>query len=577
MTNDTLIDERELREVLRPLRPEPEAYEEAVRARLAEREKRLAKLDGSPFLRQAAALLPPGMAPLLPATAAGKKVFAQLAATLFAMPVLVLAMTGVTFVAALRSLRRLDARHVDAERPLAQARRWWRAHPVGALVAMLLFLVLGLMQSIDLLMGLVLVSMVVLTWVLRKLSDAGLAGRTQVGAPCGYMLILLAMGVSPVRELLGIQHAELQGFLVYTSLFAGGMTCFFFSIPAGGRSITGLTRIAALLIFLPLLAFVVGLQLYGYHPRTTGMTRAELVEYAENTAPRLEGSPDWRVLREVALWLEETGSERLDLTPSRTAFRDALNRGEDISNFVLGDAADLGWIEDEDWASILEEGPSKRLLASKGKIPFLRQARASLHGLVETGALGNAERNHLANRLVATWNAENVHAQLELLNEIVRDLELIGRADRLAKMTPTVHAALTAAWMPEGVKRETDAGGFALYYRRGKDFANGRAALEAVWLMARLGVPAEIDLARVREHLRGEATRNLDRPVSSPDVEEALALAALEHDFVGLLPEEPAPTPLHVLLDWRLTIGVFLLVGLCVYATLRAPVTPDSP
>ena len=148
MTNETLIDERSLREALRPLRPEPDGFEDAVREKIEARAERLAVLEDSPFLRQAAALLPPGIAPMMPVAVAGKKVFAQAAATLFAMPVLVLAMTGITFVAGLRSLRRLDAQRLDDERAVARAARWWRAHPLGVLTAVSIFLILGVVVAL---------------------------------------------------------------------------------------------------------------------------------------------------------------------------------------------------------------------------------------------------------------------------------------------------------------------------------------------------------------------------------------------------------------------------------------------
>lgn len=571
MTNDTLIDERSLREALRPARPEPEAFEDAVLRKIEERERRAALLERSTFLRQAAGLLPPGLAPMTPVAAAGEKVFAKLAATIFAMPVLVLAMTGITFVAGLRSLRGLDARHVGQERSFDEARTWWRTHAFAAFLVLALFTALGMMRSIDLLLGLVVLSMLVLTWVLRRLSAAGLAGRRQVGMLCGYLLFMTTMGIAPLRQLLGVQHSGAQGFLVYALLFVGGLICYYLAIPEGGDPRTGLTRAGALLIFLPFLAVVLGLQVLFWNPKTVGMTRAELIDYVEGPAPALDRSPDWRALREAVLWLQRAGGDDLDLTPSRAAFRDALARGDEISNYVLGDAADLGWIEDGDWESVLEEGQVRRLRQGSGKIPFLRQMRASLHGLVETGALGDAGRDRLADRLILTWDGGDKHARLELLAEIVRDLELIGRENRLARLTPTVRAALVDAWMPKGVRRESDAGGFVVYYRQEGEFASAQATGEAIRLMERFGVPEEIDLARVREYLRGEATRYANQPVSSVDVERAVALASLERDLAGELPVDRTPTFLQLLLAWRLTIGVFLLTALYVYATLRAP------
>jgi len=571
MTSETLIDERSLREALRSLRPEPDEFEAAVLEKLEERERRTALLLRSPFLRQVAALLPPSLAPTLPAAAAGKQILAKLAATALAMPVLLLAMVGVTFVASLRSLRRLDADEVGKSRRSRRATKWWGAHPFAVLLGLTFVMLLVLTKHIDLLLASVILSMLVLTWALRRLSAAGLAGRSQVGGPCGSVLIMLTMGVAPARQMLGIHQAELQALLVYALLLVGGLACSFLAIPAGGRARNGLSRTGLLLLSFPWLVVIFGLQIYARDPKTVGMTRAELVEYVNTTVPEVGPSSEWRVLRETATWLARTGSEELDPTPARTAFREAFTRGEDLSNFVLSSAADLGWIEDEDWDTVLDEGRTRRLLEGSGQIPFLDQMRAQLYGLVQTGALTKEQGYRLANRLVASWLEVDSQAKLPLLVEIVRDLDLIGRPERPSQLAPMARAALTEAWMPAGGRRESDAGGFAKYYLRSKEFADEEAAGAAVLLMERFGVPEGIDLVRVHEYLRGQAERSVSRPVSTLDVEKALALARFERSFAAQLPAERAPGLLDQILNWRLTIGVGLLVGLCLYATLQAP------
>ena len=54
---------------------------------------------------------------------------------------------------------------------------------------------------------------------------------------------------------------------------------------------------------------------------------------------------------------------------------------------------------------------------------------------------------------------------------------------------------------------------------------------------------------------------------------QAVALARFERHFGDFVPE---PTAWEVFLDWRLTLGVFLLTGLCLFATVRAPENGSS-
>jgi hypothetical protein len=85
--------------------------------------------------------------------------------------------------------------------------------------------------------------------------------------------------------------------------------------------------------------------------------------------------------------------------------------------------------------------------------------------------------------------------------------------------------------------------------------------------MIRFGVPADVDLRRVRKYLLVENGHTLlGRELRDYDVQAAIALLDLEKHLTV-----PEPSLADVLPGLSTAIGSLLLVVFCLYATLRAP------
>jgi len=566
--SERLVEEDELRAALRARRPDPDAFQRAVREKLEAAEA------AAPPVGKAAAFLPPGLLQISVAGIAGKPTLGKLGASLVALPVLVLLMTALTFVAGVRSLRRLDASRDtggDDARALHEALGWWRAHGLVNLAVLVFMLWLALAGNVDLLLGILVVSMGFIVFVLRSLSSRGWASRRLVGAQCGGFLGSLAMWVWMATKDRFEPGAGWAAPLAYALMLGGGFACMYLALPAERDVARNAMRIVGGLVLAPLV-----LLLFLLAPLRTGASAGELRAWAEEFAAPPGRSAAWGDLRDVALALRALadGDPRLapDLARAEAAYRAGLARGEDVSPIVDGYAAELGLFDERDWPRLLADHRAKGLFAAAGPVTHLDQRRAALEAACASGVLDAAQRDVLARRLVATWDGDEEFANLSELAELCRALERIERGAAVEELARPARAALARAWLSEGARVKSQLGGFVRYYQRGageERYTDQRTMTAALELLARFGVPEEIDLTRVRAHVaHGAQRRGLTGGPRSYELRACLNHALFEHELGA---RTQPPSLLERVLALRLLIGVALLVGLCVYATGRAP------
>jgi hypothetical protein len=584
-----LVEESVLREALKPHRPDPHAFREAVERKIAEREKQRAQNDQriqsvvakSPLLRRAAAILPPGFLPdsviATSAGAAAKWGFWKSLPALLAFPATVLAMLLTTFVVGVRSVGALQGRgdlREGTRKALARAEiaRWWKKHTAAILLVYgLAFYLIENDRAFELVMGVLVVSMLCLVLLLRELSRANLAARSQVGNLCCRMLfgICAYMWMASHRAI----WEPLGWFgvvLLLVGIVAGGVACSALSTSDETGSATGRTWWRQSELYrgvLLLVVLVAGAGVWGF-------TSHDLFEYAAHLARPGESHPDLPGLATEVGWLRRNGCAEPDLTATRTAFLATL-KNDDLRTEDLDAATQLGWLGHDEWESleprVIHLQFQNWLEGTGPDHPFTNMDFA-LRGLVVLGKLTPSDRDRAAQRILSKWPGESQPFNLAAMQDVCASLDIIGCGDLLESRRTNVLRTLGSCWVTYA-DRFNKGGGFT-YAPEVLDRSDTRATEAAVELMMRFGVPKEIDLRRVRTYLLFETQRMLIR--------DELKLRKLPSGAIALLDLErhlppPKPSLAEILPSLSILIGCLLLVVFCLYATLRAPTVALAP
>lgn len=532
--HDVLIDEGLLRDALQSRRADASVFDAAVRQRIAEREAARTADDAigrePAWLRIAAGWLPPGLAK----SSGWKSVLAVVAA----LPGLLLVAIVVTFLAAIRRLRPLRAHAVEGVQDIWQFDGEGRWRSALSLAGWLLYIALTVVFSPDVMVAVLLVSMwVFLSW-LRRVDERGTAGRIQIASVCGLLLWLLFA----FSLLIGFQYGHR---LLPAISLCGVIGCGLLGGRLGRRSGGGGVVIASVLVAATWLTVAVAL--------TGGVPTANDVrQYVEGqTDPR--DADEWeRVLRAA----RAIGLGPFDITTPSQAF--AADRD---SPFVRGAAARAGVLRDAG-ATTAE---ARELLQRTGPIRFLDQRVAAIVDLARRGELSDGERDALRDRLMASLPRDGAYRDLEAIERVAYLLGVVGRPDAAAALREPALAALGRQFVT-GKRHAAWRVGFAAGASlRFPDEASTTAAVE---LMARFGVPAEVDLARLRRSLRDVAAH---RGWFGSHHRYAQLVAMLTAARIDQLWPSRMPAWQATMLDLRLEIAVALFVLLCLHATWRSP------
>src|SRR5688572_12664146 len=502
---EALIDERELAAALRGLRVAPEDFRAAVERRLREAEAESAKRNPSDertalaaaggWWRRAAAWLPAELVPTSLA-GAGAKLSWKALPGLLALPALTFAMVVLPVFLAFQTLGSRGGER--AEERLAIVRGWWRQHRRAALFTLAVIGLVFLLEPASAGVALLLVSTGVLAVLLARLRAAGFGRRADVARHCANLLFALSLWMAmlgePWQALFPDERATKLGFGV---LALGSLVCAALSLGARYASLWQLLKRAGagdaallvqVVVFTPWSALVVWDGLTGFPSKIDRVQAVELLRPRGN---------QWEEARKSVAWMRHEGLAP-DLAGLRAHWLQHRSTGVETDDVFLAAGVDLGFVEEQELALVAAE--ARALLREDGPLrgASLRE-RADLLALVRHGTLTEAEREHLARRLLASRDAGATPWVIERLGTVAALLDELGLPQLADELRPDAHALLAESWVADDALAELPSrrpGFFARRWQPG-DESFHRHTHDALDLMLRFGVPEGIDLAGV--------------------------------------------------------------------------------
>ncbi len=555
---------KELRDAIRPLRPDPTGFEAGVRDRIAKGEataddRQDPPLERSSLLSTAASFIP---VPLLMggklAATTAKSGTASTGAKILGYAALPAVSVFLMLGAFVFSLLKIRAAKVtpggDDEAVQLAVRAWWRRHWWMAIPCYAALIFFPLWGDVRWLFTMLLVSAVALALLLTAFSRAGLATRQVVANTCSFGLMLLAICLGGPRVGQDSIHLVDQK-LVQIIFYAGLIVVSLFGV---GARVRAKERITIYVVYIPFVILIGWMSL----PLWQTTTADDVHEFVEGFDEAEYGSATWSTYAMIARWARESGRE-IDWSKPRALLEETL--GGRQGAYTLNHAMRLGLIEPASFHRL--RGIEKRRprifdpkYADRPLSVYGEQGEWAIRVLMAQGRLTVAERDSLAHR-VQRWLDVLEDDDHDLLQDIVGAIDLLRAIERpidVDAWRPRVHAALKACHSLKAGGFEV-AGGFQTYDR------DSWGSYEGTWCAVRLmkifGVPEGLDLNWVRSFLRHGGRKSGDRRY----------LAAVTKMELESLPEARSVTWLDWLRYERTLFAAILLVLLCLYATLRAP------
>lgn len=567
-----LVPEPELVELFRPRRPDPERFRAGVEARIREREARGEHVDGDEerpswtrsFLRRVASFTPVDLAG--PAAGASKL------STALAIPVLALAASVGAFASSARAitLLRTSARSSVQSRGARKFDSFLAgismfAVQCGALAVMFAPVLFGGRHVVDVVVGVLLVSMAALTVNLRRLSRLAAFTQYQVASLCGMLLAFVFLSCFAWGRTATLGDGESEIGIGWSALvvFLGFASCMWTTRRASPPE---RRWVATLMLVVMTGQFVLT-------PPLTLSSDAALARRLASFEADTQELLGWKESAATFEALHAVGARTPDVEHVRREVAEAIERGEQAHPWVWTAAARMGAVSRESWSMLaarkLETYRLDQLLSGDGRAWMPEYDEYVLSMLLATRSLSDDERARLVARIEASWPVPG-ESTLEL-NEAsfcIRAFELLGRADLVDAYRGRAREVLVRHWIGASSGWLTHLGGFS------PDRARFPTSLEdstatAVELMARVGVPPEIDLRLVRGYLRAEGSLNLFEIAFPPlHARTRAALARVERE-IGL----PERSWFEALIAERLLLSSLLLVVLCFIAvrSVEAP------
>lgn len=547
MSDQNMIDEDELLQLFARRRPDPDRIAAGIAQRLAGDEAdKSGGGDSAPS--QAAAWLP------LPLTQ-GSKLWLWLS-----MPMLLLAGTWIALFGSgshIRKSLRVGPQPLSGEtkvpnRSALQNPGWFSSAVFGCSLAALLLA--GSSNVFDVLLLASVLSMFSLAHLVRKNVALGYGDRDQMAAICvGLLDSLLILTLFFSHR--GFNTADAgQWILASPLVLAAGTLAFIRYNPA--RCVVSIAFACYIVFWSPFSWLVPTTE----HPATLQQVQAFI------GAPELQAN-DRRLkeYRSIVLALRAAGEEvgvpkdlwQTVLKPSTADLP--------LDSFALSECARMDLLPEHEWRRIAATSYRKnqinRFLKQRGPLK-LKQYDEYVFRLLMTRELSDEQVAALAERLMASWPTSQDWSPLIKCRLIVAGLDLIGRSDLADQKRDLVHAALVRMQQ----YTEFASGGFS----EARGFSKRICNDVAMALIARFGMPQELDLRSLKAHLQHKILISKWTHAEARDT-AYVSLAQLlqfEAQVVAL----PNRTFLRIMIDERMLWSMIALVLLCIYTVCITPV-----
>jgi hypothetical protein len=565
-----LIDEQELRDSLRPLRPDRDAFESGVRRRLelATRsspgiQDPLEASGRSPWLHVAASVIPFhlfGKAAVGTPIPLGKLSLGYKLIGYAALPATtLLLMVGATIFGLVRIKRAQHTSHTDGVSIQQQAvaiTRWWTQF--GVMIGCILVLSLVLIFSgyvlpvflVFLASGIAMVSLV------TRLGRDGMVDRRAVGGNLIVGLALLAQITQIYTSTNAGVHLLDQSLVQAVLLGAAVVLAIVMCSTIRNRWLAVLGAVHAI-------GF--GILFVGFFARSlwAPVTTESLKNYVESFDEAPFHSSSWQHWEVPAAWLQKSGVA-LNLSKPRQLFESEI-AGEQNS-YILGVGFAANLMEPADLILLRDlEAKKARLVNERHRdrpIPSLQQQDYEIRALAALGQLTPFDRDILESRLLATLrdiDAEYYQPQVNALTS-TKLLEVIDRPCDDQSVYNSIRKVMVdfqRTRFQSGVR----SGGFAS--TRNLDFCDALTTTAVVELMEFYGVPDELDVAALRSYLRPSIGDQQQLLQSTVRVATKQRLESI--------PGVP-PVTWWDYVRYEQTLWMSLMVAmLCFYATLGSP------
>ncbi len=438
--------------------------------------------------------------------------------------------------------------------------------------APLLALILGGSWGLDLILVIALFAMLGLVLVVREFGSDGAVTRAEVMPIVVVVIVgLLVSGAFVQSSWSGmVNHVGPARGWALVALVAGASLCTWLSAD----------RIRSRL-------FVVwGLVIIGFmNPFSFTKTYpAELYSQLETIAERLD-------VDELDLWeeaaaihgaLESVDAKTPNLKSLSSAVADRIEGGGDIHPIVWTASIDMGLLGDEELVSLAElDAHAIERLRKNIAWNLAGKERRSISSttynhyvvllLLATEGLEEPQRDELLQMVLDLWPDLGEFHGLEKAMACIKLLEALGRDDLVEELRGPARELLSEYWVSPARSDWSDTGGGFMSQPLEHTHSSDEPTLQAVQLMARFGIPEDVDAFLLRGYLRLEASQSVVGGCSPfaryhLDAKFEAALFRLERQ-VGM----PERSWLAWFFAQRILFVILAVVALCVSAVLMAP------
>lgn len=508
-SND-LIDEQEVRDALRPLQPNRDAFQAGVVSRIDGADR--ATLEDpqvdrtatqSQWLHVAVSVIPfsnfakvtlGGSSSSLGTLSFGYKVLGYIA-----LPAVSLfLMLGATLFGFLRIRAAQEHPQADGDQLPQQTvaiTSWWRQFGLLAGCFLVLALVASFTGYVMPVFLVFIASTVAMVSLVTRLGRAGLIDRRAIGGNLMMGLVLLTQVTQIYTSTNAGVHLLDQSLVQAVLLGAAAAIGVLLSFTICNRWLAALAAIHAI-------GF--GLIIVGFFARSlwAPVTTETLKNYVESFDDVPVNSAGWHYWEVPAVWLQENGVS-LDLSVPRKLLKAELEGEQNPFILRVGFAANL--VEPADLPQLRDLQATKERLVNEihrdHPIPSLEQRDYAIRALVARDDLTPVDRDVLESRLLATLcdvKAEFYQPRSEALiaTQLLEVLDRPCDDKSIAALMQQMIVDFQRTRFRSGVR----SGGFAS--SRQHDFSDAMTTAAVVELLEVYGVPDDLDLMALRSYLR---------------------------------------------------------------------------